>query len=119
MKEIDNFYMQQNEPVKSCLLALREIILKQDKNISNQLKYGMPFFCYKQKMFCYLWFHKKYKQSYLGIVDGKYFDYPELIVEKRSKMKIMLFDMNKDLPVKSIEKIVQLALKICKEKVDK
>src|SRR3954463_2421383 len=104
MKAIDNFYLKQNEPVKSCLLALREIILQQDKNITNQLKYGMPFFCYKEEMFCYLWMHKKFKQPYLGIVDGKYFDHPDLIIEKRSRMKIMLFDATKDLPIRSIEK---------------
>jgi hypothetical protein len=119
MKSIDNFYLQQDDPAKSCLLALREIILQQDHNITNELKYGMPFFCYEGKMFCYLWIHKKYKQPYLGIVEGKYFDDPGLIIEKRSRMKIMLFDVNKDLPIQSIKKIIQLALKICKEKIDR
>jgi len=56
---LDNFYIEQDEPIKGCLLTLREIILKQDKDVSNVLKYGMPFFCYKGKMFCYLWIHKK------------------------------------------------------------
>ncbi|WP_305775238.1 DUF1801 domain-containing protein [Flavobacterium sp. ACN6] len=37
---------------------MRDIILKQDTDITNVLKYGMPFFCYKGKMFCYLWIHK-------------------------------------------------------------
>ena len=54
MKEPDNFYLQQEEPIKGCLLALKEIILSQDEDISNEWKYGMPFFCYKKKMFCYL-----------------------------------------------------------------
>ena len=58
MNALNNFYLQQQEPVKSCLLALRAIILSQDNNISNVMKYGMPFFCYKGKMFCYLWTHK-------------------------------------------------------------
>ncbi len=65
--QLDNFYLQQSEPTQGCLLALREIILKQDKNITAELKYGMPFFCYKGKMFCYLWVHKKYKQPYSKI----------------------------------------------------
>ena len=39
------------------------------------------FFCYKGKMFCYLWVHKKNKQPYLCIVEGKYFDEPFLIQE--------------------------------------
>jgi hypothetical protein len=114
MREIDNFYLQQDEPIKSCLLALREIILSQDKDISNTWKYGMPFFCYKGKMFCYLWVHKKYKQPYIGIVEGKRFDHPDLIIEKRSRMKIMLFNPNKDFPIKIIETILQQAIDLYK-----
>ena len=112
MKELDNFYLQQDEPIKGCLLALKQIILSQDKEISNTWKYGMPFFCYKGKMFCYLWYHKKYKQPYIGIVEGNRFDEPFLIQEKRSRMKIMLLDPNEDLPLQTIENILQKALNL-------
>ena len=81
MRELDNFYLQQDEPIKGTLLALRKIILQQDEDVTNTWKYGMPFFCYKGKMFCYLWFHKKHKQPYIGIVEGKRFDEPFLIQE--------------------------------------
>ena len=114
MKEVDNFYLKQEEPIKGCLLALRDIILSQDAAITNTLKYGMPFFCYKGKMFCYLWVHRKYKQPYIGIVEGKRFDHPALLTEKRSRMKIMLFDANEDLPVKTIENILQQAINLYK-----
>ncbi len=114
MRALDNFYLQQDEPVKGTLLALREIILQQDKDVTNAWKYGMPFFCYKGKTFCYLWFHKKYKQPYIGIVEGKRFDEPFLIQEDRSRMKIMLFDPNKDLPLKSIENILQKSINLYK-----
>ena len=110
MRELDNFYLQQNEPVKSCFLALREIILSQDAAITNVWKYKSSFFCYKGKMFCYLWYHKKYKQPYIGIVEGNRFDEPFLIQEKRSRMKIMLLDPNKDLPLQTIENVLQKAL---------
>ena len=110
MKELDQFYLKQDEPIKGTLLALREIILKQDRDITAAWKYGMPFFCYKGKMFCYLWVHKKYKQPYIGIVEGKRFDEPFLLQEKRSRMKIMLFDPNADLPLQTIEPILQKAL---------
>jgi len=119
MKEIDNFYLQQDEPIKGTLLALREIILSQDADIINVLKYGMPFFCYKGKMFCYLWVHKKYKQPYIGIVEGKRFDEPFLIQEGRSRMKIMLLDPNKDLPLKTIKIILQQAINLYKTGVIK
>lgn len=119
MKASDNFYLQQSEPVKATLLALKEIILSQDKNVTGAWKYGMPFFCYKGKMFCYLWMHKKHKQPYIGIVEGKYFDQPFLIQEKRSRMKIMLLDPSKDLPIDTITSILQQALDLYKTGVVK
>lgn len=114
MRELDNFYLQQDEPIKGTLLALRKIILQQDEDVTNAWKYGMPFFCYKGKMFCYLWFHKKHKQPYIGIVEGKWFDEPFLIQEDRSRMKIMLFDPNEDLPLQTIENILQKAINLYK-----
>ncbi len=114
MKEVDNFYLKQEEPTRSCLMALREIILSQDSNITHVLKYGMPFFCYEGKMFCYLWIHKKYQQPYIGIVEGKSIDHPDLIIEKRSRMKIMLFDQTKDLPLETIEMILTAVMKLYK-----
>jgi hypothetical protein len=112
MKALDNFYEQLEEPMKGCLLALKSIILKQDSNITPEWKYKVPCFCYKGKMFCYLWIHKKMKQPYIGIVEGKYFDEPFLVQEKRSRIKIMLFDPVKDIPMKSVESILQKALNL-------
>jgi hypothetical protein len=112
MNAIDNFYEQQEEPIKGCLLALRSVILKQDTNIAAAWKYGMPMFYYKNKMFCYLWIHKKIHQPYIGIVEGKYFDEPFLVQEKRSRMKIMLFDPAKDIPIKAVEGILQKGLNL-------
>lgn len=110
MKAIDNFYFQQEEPVKSVFMALRDIILAQDQHVTTELKYGMPFFCYKGKMFCYLWLHKKYGQPYIGLVEGKHFDQPFLLQEKRSRMKIMLLDPDRDLPVRKIRAVIKQAL---------
>jgi hypothetical protein len=110
----DDFYLDQKEPVKSCVLALRDIILSHDKNITEAWKYSMPFFCYKGKIFCYLWVHKKYRQPYLGIVDGRKIEHPGLITEKRSRMKIMLFDPARDLPVKKIKLILLKSIDVRK-----
>ena len=70
-------------------------------------------------MFCYLWVHKKYHQPYIGIVEGKHINHPDLIVENSSRMKIILFDLNKDLPMKKIETILQKALDLYKTRVVK
>jgi len=67
----------------------------------------MPFYCYNGKMCCYLWVHKKYKQPYIGIVEGKSIDHPDLIIENRSRMKILLLDPVKDVPIKKIDKILK------------
>jgi len=119
MEQLDDFYLNQQEPIKGTLLELKEIILKQDKDITNVLKYGMPFFCYKGKMFCYLWIHKKLKQPYIGIVEGKHFEQSFLIQEDRSRMKIMLFDADEDLPIERIEKVLQQALNLYKSGIIK
>lgn len=110
LREIDNFYLKKKEPVKSCLIALREIILKQDPEITIAWKYGMPFFCYKKKMFCYLWVHKRFKQPYIGFVEGKFLQHTQLLTEKRARMKIFLCFPEKDLPIKTIETILKQAL---------
>lgn len=91
------------------MLALRALILRFDPDITEQWKYGMPFYYYNNKMFCYLWIHKKYKQPYIGIVEGNRIDHPLLIQEKRARMKIMLLDPEKDVPVKVVSRILKQA----------
>jgi hypothetical protein len=107
MSPIDYYYIQQDELVKECLQFLREHILKQSPHIAEAWKYGMPFFCYDGKMFCYLWVHKKYKQPYIGIVEGNKINHPDLLQEKRARMKILLVDHTKDIPVKKINVILK------------
>jgi hypothetical protein len=85
VSDLDNFYLQHTEAVNEFLLALRNIILKQDENITAAWKYRMPFFCYKGKMFCYLWVHKVTHKPYIGFVEGKHLDHPDLIIEKRAR----------------------------------
>ncbi|MNL36222.1 hypothetical protein D3C87_1582920 [compost metagenome] len=110
LKELDSYYLNKDEPNRSCLLALRSIILDQDTNITETQKWGMPCFCYKKKMFCYLWTDKKTDHPYVLMVEGKYLDYPELEKGDRSRMKIFRVNPNIDLPVMTIESILQKAL---------
>ncbi len=110
MNALDNFYFEQEEPIKGCLLALRDTIFAQDTEISAVFKYKLPFFCYKGKMFCYLWIHKKYQLPYIGFVEGKKLDFEELLIEYRARMKILLLDPNIDLPFSKINEIINAAL---------
>ena len=107
LRAIDNYFLEKEEPVKSYLLALRNILLAFDINLAETWKYGMPVYCYKGKMFCYIWTHKKFKQPYIGFVEGNKIHHPLLLQEKRSRMKIILLDPAKDIPIKTIQTIIQ------------
>jgi hypothetical protein len=110
LKALDTYYLNQEEPNKSCLLALRSIILEQDKDLAETQKYGMPCFIYKKKAFCYLWTDKKTKEPYILLVEGKHLDHPELEAGNRAKMKIFRVNPKKNLPIKKIHLILKQAL---------
>ncbi|MEJ0101024.1 MAG: DUF1801 domain-containing protein [Bacteroidota bacterium] len=114
LRPIDNWYLQKDEPLRTCLQFLRAHILKQDSNITEAWKYGMPFFCYQGKMFCYLWVHKKFHQPYIGIVEGAKINHPDLIQEKRARMKILLLDPGKDIPLKKVNLVLKQVIALYK-----
>jgi len=112
LTELDNFYLNKEEPLRGCLLALKEIILRHNSHITPEWKYKLPFFYYKGKMLCYIWFHKKFKQPYIGFYNGHLLNEPDLLKENRSRVKILLFDAKEDLPVEKINFILTQALYI-------
>jgi len=71
-------------------------------------------YCYNGKMFCYLWVHKKFKQPYIGVIEGGKINHPDLLQEKRKRMKILLIDPAKDIPLKTIDTILKEAMKFYK-----
>jgi hypothetical protein len=112
LRDIDQYFLQKDEPTKSCLLFLREFILAHNSGITEAWKYRMPFYCYKEKMLCYLWTNKVTGQPYIGFVDGKLMEHPDLMIEKRSRMKIMMVDPLKDMPVDTLTKLLTAALSL-------
>ncbi|HIP33122.1 MAG TPA: DUF1801 domain-containing protein [Crocinitomicaceae bacterium] len=110
LKSLDNFYVKTEEPLRSTLMALSDIILSQNEKLSSSLKYGMPFFSYNKKMFCYLWVDKKTKEPYIGVVEGNKINHPSLEQGNRKRMKIFRIDSQKDLPIDEISEVLQLAL---------
>jgi Domain of unknown function (DU1801) len=107
LRPIDHYYLQQKEPILSCLQFLRQHILQIDKRITEEWKYGMPFFCLHRKMICYLWVHKKLQQPYIGFVEGTRLKHADLLQEKRAKMKILLLDATKDIPLEKVNAVLQ------------
>ncbi len=105
LKPVELYFENLTEPAKSCMLALRAFLLRFDEHIEETWKYKLPFYCYKGKMFCYLW-TKKNGQPYIGIVKGMALEYPQLLQEDRKRMKILLIDPNEDLPEEILRQIL-------------
>jgi len=109
-QEPDSFYLSKDEPNKSCLLALRSIILKHDEAFSETTKYGMPCFYYRKKICCYLWTDKKTTEPYILFAEGKRIEHQNLESGSRAKMKIFRINPNEDLPIERISEVLDLAL---------
>ena len=110
LNALENFYLNQYEPAKSCLLALKSIILGLDEQVSATWKWRMPVFCYKGKMFCYLRTDKKTGEPYIGIVEGNRIEHPLLEQGNRTRMKILRVNPNEDLELELIEDLLSQAL---------
>lgn len=115
LREIDSYYLEKEEPNKGCLLALRSIVLAHDQHVTETQKWGMPCFCYKKKMFCFLWIDKKIDEPYLLFVEGKHLHHPDLEVGERSRTKILRINPTQDLPVATIKLILNQALSLYKD----
>lgn len=117
ISDIENYFHQKPEPLKSCLWAIRQLILSQDGLVREVWRYKMPFYCLDMqekslRRFCYLWVDKKTQQPYVGIVDGNRIEHPDLLLEKRSRMKVLYVDPHQDLPIDKINQILQLAIQL-------
>ena len=109
MTELDSYYIKQQEPTRSCLLALRQIILECDPRITPEWKYRLPFFYFNGRMMCYLWKDKKTQQPYIGFMNGKEMNHPKLDLGTRKKVMVYAIDVEKDLPKEEIEQLIQLS----------
>ena len=114
MKAIDNFYFNKDEPNKSCLLALRDIILSYHDELESRWYYRLPCFMYRNKIFCYLWVDKKSGFPYIAIGKGVQLDHPDLIQGNRTFVKLLLINPNEDIPVEKIYEIFDMAMKLYK-----
>ena len=108
----DNYYLNQEEPYKSCLLALKDIILGLDSEITPEWKYGLPFFYYKKKMFCYFWKDKKTQEPYILFAEGNHLNHEHLEAGNRARMKIFRVNPNEDIPIKTLQNILNSALEL-------
>lgn len=106
---IEQYFEEQKEPVKSCFLSLRKIILDFDEDIKETWKYKIPFFYYKNKTFCYLYKQKKGHLPYIGFAKGQLLKHPDLELGDRKKMKVLHIDPEQDIPIGLINEILEEA----------
>ncbi len=112
ISDLDQFYNNQEEPNKSCFLALRSIFLNFDDNITESWKYKLPFFLYKGKMFCYLWKDKTTSHPYIGVVKGSELNHIKLEKGTRKKMKAFSINPNEDIPMEELSEVLNEAIRL-------
>ena len=112
LHDLDNWYLNQPEPAKSCLMALRALILAEQPQLTEAWKYRMPMFCLNGKMFCYLWKDKDTGQPYIGFVEGRQLDHPLLEKGNRARMKILRIDAEADLPTTLIGELLEQSVAV-------
>ena len=112
--QLENFYLTQEEPNKSCFLYLRNLILSIDDKLSTNWRYKLPFFDYKGKMFCYMWKNKKTNMPYICFCKGNEMSHPKLIQGDRKKMKAYYINPNEDIDIEELKGIILDAIKLFK-----
>ena len=118
MKSADLFYAKLAEPNAGCLTALRFVILKHNQNISETIKYGMPFFTYKQKMLCYFWIDTKNLLPYIGFMEGCHMNFDWLEAGDRARIRIMYFDPYEDIPLKKVKQTLNASIILLDRKME-
>ena len=109
-EKLDNFYLNQEEPNQSCFLALRELILSYHEEITPDFKYGLPFFMFRGKMFCYLLKDKKTNQPYISFAAGNRIEHSSLFQGDRKRFKLLFINPIQDIPVEVIREVFDLAM---------
>ncbi len=112
MRPIDSFYLDKEEPIKSCLLALKTIITDYNQELEPRWYYRLPCFMYKKQIFCYLWIDSKSQLPYIAIGKGIKIEHPDLILGKRTFTKLLMIHPEKDIPIKIIHHIFDMAMKL-------
>jgi hypothetical protein len=94
---LESYYLSKPEPYQSCLLALKDVILRVNPGIQHERKFQIPFFTYKEKKLGYLWLNGKklmlgfcLDKSLQGVTEG---------IKPKDKYESIQIDPNADLPV--------------------
>ncbi|MBS1525544.1 MAG: DUF1801 domain-containing protein [Bacteroidetes bacterium] len=97
---LESYYLSKPEPYQSCLLALRDFILRVNPGICHERKFQIPFFTYKGKKLGYLWLNGK--KLMLGFCLDKSLQEPVTDANPKDKYESVRIDVDQDLPVDMI-----------------
>ena len=106
LRPIDAFFLVKYPHISDTLQALRVILTQPKFQLTEQWKYGLPFYYFKNKPFIYIWKEKKGDTPYLGIVKGLEINHPLLQQGNRKKMKILPISIQQEIPVNEITAII-------------
>jgi hypothetical protein len=97
---LESYYVNKPEPYQSCLLALRDIILRANPGICHERKFQIPFFTYKNKKLGYLWLNNK--KLMLGFCLDKSLQEAIAGTKPKDKYESVRIDPNADIPIDMI-----------------
>jgi len=97
MTPLETYYLNKPEPYRSCLLALKNIIMQTNPGVVHERKFQIPFFTYKSKKLGYLWLNRK--KLMLGFCLDKSLQETIGGVKPKDKYESMQIDANADIPI--------------------
>jgi hypothetical protein len=97
---LESYYVNKPEPYQSCLLALRDIILRANPDICHERKFQIPFFTYKNKKLGYLWLNNK--KLMLGFCLDKSLQEAIAGTKPKDKYESVRIDPNADIPIEML-----------------
>ena len=103
--ELENYYLKHPEPIRECLLALKQIIMSVSNQITHERKYQIPFFSYKGKKLGFLWMNRK--KLILGFITDKSILPHEAGIKLKDQIEMIQIDPNEDLPKELIKAKLQ------------
>jgi hypothetical protein len=114
LNDLENYYFSLPEPDKSTMLYLRSFILNYSENFTEHFKFKIPFFYYKGKWCCYLSTEKKTKNIYIGFINGSKMKNKKLVAGKRTMIKILYVDKEKDIDQKLLKALLKETTQLMK-----
>lgn len=94
---LETYYLKQPEPMQSCILAMKGIILSISPYITHERKFQIPFFLYKGKKLAYLWVTKKRLQ--VGFIEDKCLQMPIPGVRLKDKYQSIQLNPDENIPI--------------------